>query len=363
MIFSAKNIQQRELSWFRSYLSNRKQFCRINGVDSNVGEIEVGVPQGSCLGPLLFLIYINDLPQAVQHSSVTMYADDTSLCYQSRDLTQLNEAINSDLKKLETWLQGNKLSLNVAKTHSMLISTKQKGSSLRSRNEALELKIRDNELVVIQRTKYLGVQIDCSLDWKEQINAVATKVSRVIGFLRYAKPFLPKASLKTFYTGIVEPHFRYCCSVWGCAGSSNINQLQKLQNRAARIITNSSFDTPSRPLTAELGWKTIEELIGYETKTMVFKSLNDLAPQYLCNLFTKNSVCSSRSLRNTDTDLRLPKKSSANGQKCFSFRGAKLWNSLPTESKSASSLGGFKNQYRVGYYLISLEGPLKNNFL
>ena len=150
-------VQQRELSWFRSYLSNRKQFCRVNGVDSNVAEIDVGVPQGSCLGPLLFLIYINDLPQAVQDSSVTMYADDTSLCHQSHDLTQLNEAINSDLKKLETWLNGNKLSLNVAKTHSMLISTKQKGSSLTSRNEALELKIRENELEVVQKTKYLGV--------------------------------------------------------------------------------------------------------------------------------------------------------------------------------------------------------------
>ena len=183
--------------------------------------------------------------------------------------------------------------------------------------------------------------IDCSLDWKVQINAAVTKVSRAIGFLRHAKSFLPKASLKTVYTGIVEPHFRYCCSVWCCAGSSNINQLQKLQNRADRIITNSSFDTPSRSLIAELGWRTIEELIGYETKTMVFKSLNDLAPQYLCNLFRKNSVCSSRSLRNTETDLRVPKKSSANGQKSFSFRGSKLWNSLPAESKSTSSLGGF----------------------
>ena len=108
-------VQQRELSWFKSYLSNRKQFCRVNGVDSDIGEIEVGVPQGSCLGPLLFLIYINDLPEAVQGASVTMYADDTTLSHQSHDLTQLNEAINSDLSKLETWLQGNKLSLNVAK--------------------------------------------------------------------------------------------------------------------------------------------------------------------------------------------------------------------------------------------------------
>ena len=153
-------------------------------------------------------------------------------------------------------------------------------------------------------------------------------------------------SLKTLYTGIVEPHFRYCCSVWGCAGSTEIKQLQKLQNRAARIITNRSFDTPSRPLIVELGWKTIEELIGNESKTMVFKSLNGLAPQYLCNLFTRNSACASRNLRNTETDLRLPKKNSANGQKCFSFRGAKLWNSLPAESKTASSLNGFKKSIK-----------------
>ena len=121
----------------------------------------------------------------------------------------------------------------------------------------------------------------------------------------------------TLYTGIAEPHLRYCCSVWGCAGSTEINRLQKLQNRAARIITNSSFDTPSRPLIEGLGWKTIEELISYESKIMVFKSLNELAPQYLCNIFTKNSQCSSRNLRNTETDLRLPKKKSAIGQKCF----------------------------------------------
>ena len=142
------------------------------------------------------------------------------------------------------------------------------------------------------------------------------------------------ASLKTLYTGIFEPHFRYCCSVWGCAGATDINQLQKLQNRASRFITNSSFDTPSRALIVELGWQTIEELIDKESKTMVFKSLNDVAPQYLCKLFTKNSACSSRNLRNGKTDLRLPKKNSANGQKCFSLRGAKLLNSLPAESKS-----------------------------
>ena len=240
-------------------------------MDSKIGDIEIGVPQVSCLGPLLFLIYINDLPQAVEDSTVSMYADDTSLCYQSHDLTRLNKAINSDLKKLDTWLQDNKFSLNVAKTHSILISTKQKQNSLKSQNKDLDLKIRDNDLEVVKQTKYLGVQIDCSLNWKEQIKAVSSKVSRAVGFLRHAKSFLPKETLQTLYTGIVEPHFRYCCSGWGCAALTEINQLQKLQNRAARIITNSRFDAPCGPLIEEMGWKTIDELITCESKTMVFK--------------------------------------------------------------------------------------------
>ena len=243
---------------------------------------------------------------------------------------------------LLTMILGNKLSFNVAKTHAILITTRQKRNVLKSTSENLDLNIRDNELDVVQKTKYLGVQIDFSLDWKEQIKAVSAKVSRAIGFLKHAKKFLPGVTLENLYTGIVEPHFRYCCSVWGCCGSSEIKQLQKLQNRAARIVTNSSFDSPSRPLIERLGWKTIEQLISNESKTMVFKSLNDLAPQYLSSLLKRNSQCSTRCLRNTETDLRLPKKTSANGQKCFSFRGAKLWNSLSAESKQASSLISFK---------------------
>ena len=335
-------IQQRELAWFKSYLSNRKQFSRVNGVDSSIEEINVGVPQGSCLGLLLFLIYINDLPRAVRNSNVSMYADDTSLCHQSRDINQLNEAINDDLTQVEKWLKGNKLSLNVMKTHSMLISTKPKHKALKNKSESLKLNIRDNELEVVQKTKYLGLQIDNSLDWKEHVKTVSSKVSRAIGYLKHAKSFLPEETLRTMYTGIVEPHFRYCCSVWGCCGVTEINQLQKLQNRAARIVTGSSFDTPGQPLIKRLGWKTIDELIASESNILVFKSLHELAPQYMCNLFTKTSQLTSRNLRNTATDLRLPKKNSKNGQKCFSFRGAKSWNGLSAESKLASSLNSFK---------------------
>ena len=163
-------------------------------------------------------------------------------------------------------------------------------------------------------------------------------------------------TLKILYTGIVEPNFRYCCSAWGCAGSTELNQLQKLQNRAARSITNSSFDTPSRPLIDKLDWKTIEQLVASESKTMVFKSLHELAPQYLCDLFTRNSKCSSYVLRNSETDSRLPMKKSSNGQECFSYRGAKASNDVPADTNQASSLNSSKKKlYRTFSFSFILD--------
>ena len=105
----------------------------------------------------------------------------------------------------------------------------------------------------------------------------------------------------------MDPHFRYCCPVWGVAGVSEINHLQKLQNCAARIITNSRYDAPSKMLIKQLGWRTIEEMIEYESRVMVYKSVNGLAPQYLQDIFNRNSENPSYELRSTATDLHIPK--------------------------------------------------------
>ena len=131
--------------------------------------------------------------------------------------------------------------------------------------------------------------------------------------------------------------------MWGCCGISEKNQLQKLQNRAARIITNSSFDAPGIPLVRRLGWKTIEELIAHESELMVFKSIHGLAPDYISDLFTKISQLTSHNLRNTATDLWLPQKGSSSGLKSFSYRGAKTWNSLLTICKQAIATRDFKS--------------------
>ena len=269
----------RELSWFKSYLLNRKQYCCISGVESELMDINIGVPQGSCLGPLLVLLYIIDLPQAVQNSTVAMYADDISLSYRSDDIHLLNAGMNKVLTCVFEWLKGNKLSLNVAKTKAMVISSKQKEKHLAKNHGKLSKKIQDEQIDNVLTAKYLGIQVDRNLNWKGHIKALSSKISRATGFLKHDKSFLTRDTLKTLYTGIVEPHFIYCCSVWGNCGATERKHLQKLQNRASRILTNSHNDADARPLLNTLGLKTSQYLIDTEVNTVIFNTLNDLASE------------------------------------------------------------------------------------
>ena len=143
-----------------------------------------------------------------------------------------------------------------------------------------------------------------------------------------------------------EPHFQFCCSVWGCCGVTRLQTLQKLQNRAARSVTKSSFDTPSIGLIQSLNWPTVSDIIRGETATTVYKSLNGLVPEYLSSLFEKRSTRNVRELRNTETDLSIPLRKTNSGQRALSFRGPMLWNSLELDVKQAPSLATFKRRIK-----------------
>ena len=223
----------------------------------------------------------------------------------------------------------------------MLICSKSKHRSIKSSDEKFDPKIRGKSLAIVEKTKYLGVQIDQNLDWKEHIRYVASKVSRAIGFLKYAKSLVPSTTLINLHKSIVEPHFRYCCSVWGCCNSTEKSRLQRLQNRAARIITGSRFDDSAMPLIKGLGWQTIAEMISSETNTMVSKALNGRAPQYLTELLEKLAKLCSQ-LAKYFKRPKVATNETATGQRCFSFRGVKSWNSLSVESKEAVNLVSFK---------------------
>ena len=160
--------------------------------------------------------------------------------------------------------------------------------------------------------------------------------------IKYAKKFLPPGDLQKMYSGIVEPHFSYCCSVWGCCSETKLYCLQSIQNRAARITRNSPYEASAAPQLQNLGWPSITDLIRKETASLTYKALNSLAPQYLGELFSKCSEVSDRILRSAETNLQIPLQRTSTSQKAFSYRGAKLWNELDKETKLASSLATFK---------------------
>ena len=148
---------------------------------SSIEPVLHGAPQDPCLGPLLFLININDLPFSIKHADVTLYADDTSMTYASKDLNEVKYRINEDLSNIESWLMGNKLALNVAKTQSMIIGS---NNLLNKVDTTTGFEISNESIEQVHSTKYLGVHIDDKLNWKSQVDAISTKISRAIGLIK-----------------------------------------------------------------------------------------------------------------------------------------------------------------------------------
>ena len=258
-------------------------------------------------------------------------------------ITNINDAVNEDLDLLKNWLESNKLSLNVSKTQSMLIGSRSRLKRIgQSENSIPALKIGEEPVSMVKHAKYLGVQVDQHLLWDEHLNVINKKISRGIGMLKFAKRYLPLQTIQTMYKSLVEPYFRYCSPVWGNCGITALQKLQKLQNRAARIVTNSPYDASSQPLIKQLGWLDVQQMIDFETTKIVHKSLHNEVPVYLQGLFTRVSDTCVRELRNSKLDLNLPLLKTSLGQKSFSFRGAKLWNKLGSEAKTTSSFSAFK---------------------
>ena len=241
-------IKNTEHKWFSSYLGNGRQCCRVNGITSNAENITCGIPQVSCLGPLLFLLYINDLPCALKCSKITMYVDDTSLAHSAMDVKDITSTMTIELENLKLWLHGNKLSLNVTKTTSVLIGTRHIIND-RSTTEPLRANFVISGEPIEQKpsVKYLEVYIDNKLKWKDHLKDTA-KVTRYIAMIRHTKKLISKHTLDMLYPGLVEYHFRLCCSVWETCGIATRCILEKLQNRAIRTITDSPYDGLAKPL-------------------------------------------------------------------------------------------------------------------
>ena len=188
------------------------------------------MPQGTILGPIEFLIYINDLPNCLLFSIPKMYADDTHITYAGSDFYLIQSSLCHDLEKLNKWLVSNRLSLNTSKTEFMLIGSRQRLNTL---SDTLKLSVDNVPLEKVSYVKSLGVYVDENLMWHFHIDKLCKKIASTIRAIMRVKPFVPQSTLLCIYNSLVQPQFDYCSLVGGNCGRTLSIKLQKLQNRAA----------------------------------------------------------------------------------------------------------------------------------
>ena len=211
-----------------------------------------------------------------------MYADDTRLTYAGDCVDNLQLYLNQDLENVLKWLRANKLTLNRTKTEFMLIGARQRLSTLAV---SPTITIYDNQVSQVTTAKSLGVTIDNKLDWRSHIDKLTKKVASGTGAIKRIRHLVPQATLLLIYQALIQPHFDYFNFVWGNCGITLQNKVQKLQNRAARVLTNLNYDADAGHLFELLRWKNPASQPQIQRAIMVYKSPHGLAPDYLCSKF------------------------------------------------------------------------------
>ena len=261
--------------WFKSYLSNRQQFVSINGFNSEKQAMNYGVPQGSVLGPLLFLIYINDLHKSIKYSKIHHFADDTNLLVVGKTLKSIQKQMNIDLKLLCKWLRANKISLNASKTELVIFRDPKKKTT-----HELKIKIGGKKLYPCKSVKYLGVFIDCHLNWKVHQTQISPKLSRAIGMLCKVRYLVSRETLRMVYFGIFSSILMYGSQIWG-QHNSGVKKLQILQNKALRIINFQPPRSSATPLFKSSEILKLNDYVNLQNFLFAYDSLKNNLPSSL----------------------------------------------------------------------------------
>ena len=292
-------IASNDLAWFESYLSNRIQYCSIDGHDSEPKTNPAVIPQSSFLGPILFLVYINDLTCTVEHSETNLFADDTNLTCTDKMLREAQQKINDDLVILGEWLAANKLSANLIKTEYMILAT---ASKLNKMNFSPLIKLNGKPIKRVSTSDYLGLITDGKLSWQQYISSLKRKIS---------------SDLK--------------------------NQLQRLQDRAARIITKGN---DADNLLAQLGFLNVLQLIDFYMAIMVHKTLHNTAPSYFSGMFREVKTVHNHNTGGSQHGLFPTHHNLKTGPRNFSHYRCSVWNRIDRDVQEITNIEYLKKNLK-----------------
>jgi len=260
-----------------SYLSNRKQYVASSSLKSKFENIDTGVPQGSILGPLLFLIYMNDFAKCTDHFTMINYADDTALItsLNSPNLSTNNNIINQELKNITKWLLANKLVVNVSKSKAMVFSTKHRQINLP------EINLNGERVDIVESFNYLGITLDRFLNWQKHVSVVASKISKIIGILKQLRHYFPPYIMKVIYDSLISCHIKYGLLVWG----ETDERIAKLQKKAIRVVANTKFNAHTDPLFNRFGILKIHDDKKVQELALLYKIRKGKVPKYFSSGF------------------------------------------------------------------------------
>ena len=337
-------IRGTALAWFSSYLCNRSQYVSVNGHNSNCLNITCGVPQGSVLGPLLFLIYINDLPNSSTKLTFYLFADDTNIYYESDCLYKLQKVVNKELKLVKKWLDANKLALNVEKTNFIIFH------SLKNLlHDTVNIKIGKKHVKQVKYVKFLGLLLDENLSWKYHLDELSKKLARTSGVFFKIRHLLPSSVLVSLYHSLFGSFIQYGIVVWGLTYDIHTKPIYILQKKVVRAITFNNFAAPSTPIFSELKILKLYDLFYLKLLSFVYECITKTSPSYFHDYFTLLS-----SIHQYDTrqacmgGIFLNRRNTLQyGIRSVRYTGAKSWNELPIIIKQCPSKLRFRQQLKV----------------
>ncbi|XP_041958625.1 uncharacterized protein LOC121717966 [Alosa sapidissima] len=325
------------LSWFQSYLSNRKQYITLQGSYSTTATVNHGVPQGSVLGPLLFTIYLLPLGQIIRNHGLSFhcYADDTQLYVSTKPSSQLPPIqLNNCLHDIKTWMTNNLLKLNTNKTELMVVAP-----------APLLRKVGDLTLVIdgcptspSPKVRNLGVIMDSTLSFSFHIQSITKSAFFHLRNISRLRPSLTDSVTETLIHAFVTSRLDYCNGVLSGLPNKALDRLQYVQNSAARVLTHTKPWQHITPILKKLHWLPIKQRISYKILLLTYKSLHSLAPKYITDLL--HPYTQSRSLRSTSKDLLSTPRTRLKtfGGRAFCAIAPTLWNTLPPPIRSVTSL-------------------------
>lgn len=323
---------------FASYLTNRYQIVKIAKIQSDPQPITYGVPQGSILGPLLFLVYIDSIQHIGLKGDITLYADDTCLFYFDQSVDKIIEQAQQDLNILNTWLKSNLLTINIAKTNYIVFAAKNKIIG-----DFNQLTINDEPIQRVNQEKYLGLILDQQLTWKPHIDKIRAKVTSLTGALRGIVKCLPYKVRLTIYNSLAKSQLQYLIEIWGSAAKSHLNKLQTAQNKLIRILFGYKRLTSTVKIYKETKLMNLSQLHKYNTCILIRKIITKDIRSNIT--FSKRSQIQKRITRQAN-HLILIKHRTNYGKKCITNEGAQHYNKIPDYIKDSKTITTFKNKLK-----------------